>query len=297
MGIPDYYVVHAAGIPSILKVDARTGSKITFIDQAEVYGNIEKVAAGEDDTFYLAVRPDDSTACASVIYRTRMGVGDSPKVDVRRMVRLRAGGHVGALAVTRDGSRLAYVDDGCGSGTPQTLTVHDVKTNMSESWSITTAGKNLSAKHLAWAGQDRIALSVIEPCTADPGEFCLPDTVVRMLDTRDPGRDLARASELRRWREAGSDLPIAFSADASSLFTPSDDKEGIEETSIADGNVLGEFDLSGEGGRIVDLAMDAAGQHLLVESTTSLDHLDVRLGRSATLPWPLDVRRPFDVAW
>ncbi|MGI5271470.1 hypothetical protein ACQEUU_20110 [Nonomuraea sp. CA-218870] len=271
LGGPRFLLV--AGNDGVTVHDARTGkvtSRLGLPPTPEGSfrepGGYLLAGAGDGETFYIAqsVMSRETQVSSTRFYRARVDGQGEPAELVHDVIHKVTGTTASSLAVTDDGTRLAYSLDGkvCGQGKTlrfcpgAQLTVVDLPTGATRTWT-TNAGQIQS---LSWAA-DRRTLGLLVKSEA------------RVLDTTASGTTLATSRVIAPGQEVTAS---AISPDGRSMLighTRSADgrrphRYTIDEYSIPDGHRLRTLVSRNHDGKSIArwnlVRYDGTGHHLLL---------------------------------
>ncbi|GLW07389.1 hypothetical protein Misp01_25190 [Microtetraspora sp. NBRC 13810] len=261
-----------AGGDGVTVLDARTGkvrSRIGLPPAPE--GSVREpggyllAGAGDGETFYIAqsVKSRSTQVSTTRFHRARIDARGRLTGLTRDVIPQVTGTTASSLAVTGDGTRLAYSLDGkvCGRGETvrfcpgARLTVVDLPTGTTRAWTTNTAGQ---IESLSWAA-DRRTLGLVVKAGA------------RVLDTAAPGTTLAKSRVVAPGTEATT---ATISPDGIGILighTRSPDggsqRYTIDEYSIADGRRIRTLVSRDHDGDVMArwnlMRYDATGRHLL----------------------------------
>ncbi|GLX00692.1 hypothetical protein [Microtetraspora sp. NBRC 16547] len=245
-----------------------------------VPGGYLLAGTGEGTTFYVAQSVKSHTTMVSTTWFYRLRVDDRGKVAevTRDVIAPVIGDAVSSIAITDDGTRLAYSLDGkvCGAGKTlrfcpgARLVVVDLPGRTTRSWTTNAFGR---IESLSWAADGRTLGFVV-------------NSELRVLDTAATGDTLKSSRVVVRSVEAP--VGAAISPDGRTIavgspFSPPDGKGpqrySIEEYSVADGTRLRTLfsaeNATRAGARWTLIRYDATGRHLLIKGNVyPLSRLD-----------------------
>jgi hypothetical protein len=160
--------------------DARTGSAAIISNAHRVYSAV--AAAGDDRTFWTV---SNTGTCGPItLDKIVLQRGEPVHAATTRYVPGTTGlrGEVGSMAVSHDGTQLAYaittkIDPTYGECSTYELRVLDLRSGATRAWT----GGDASVSALNWAPDDRTLLMHVNGCCGDY------EPSVSRLDTRAPG--------------------------------------------------------------------------------------------------------------
>ncbi|GGP09662.1 hypothetical protein LDL08_25125 [Nonomuraea glycinis] len=272
LGGPRFLLI--AGNDGVTVHDARTGkvaSRLGLPPTPEGSfrepGGYLLAGAGDGATFYIAqsVMSRETQVSSTRFYRARVDEQGKPAELVRDVIPKVIGTTASSLALTSDGTRLAYSLDGkvCGQGKMlrfcpgAQLTVVDLPAGTRRTWTTDAAGQ---IRNLSWAADRRVLGFVVK-------------SEARVLDAAAAGTTLAISRVVARGQEAKAS---AISPDGRSMLIGrthlSDGRQPhrytIDEYSVTDGRkirTLLSVDRHGKTSAWWNLIRyDATGRHLLV---------------------------------
>ncbi|WP_433418534.1 hypothetical protein ACQP1V_02850 [Microtetraspora malaysiensis] len=241
-----------------------------------VPGGYLLTGTGRGTTFYVAQSVKSHTTMVSTTWFYRLRVDDRGKVAevTRDVIAPVIGDAVSSIAITDDGTRLAYGLDGkvCGAGKTlrfcpgARLVVVDLPGRTTRSWTTNAFGNIWS---LSWAA-DRRTLG-----------FAVASEV-RVLDTASAGETLKNSHTVVRDVDAPTGVAISPDGHMILIGTPNGERSGrssIGEYSVTDGRKIRTVfsaDHSGSTGALWTLIRyDATGKHLLIKGNVHpLSRLD-----------------------
>ncbi|MFI6396251.1 hypothetical protein ACIBHY_36310 [Nonomuraea sp. NPDC050547] len=254
--------------------DARTGKAASRLELPPTPersfrepGGYLLAGAGDGATFYIAqsVKSRETQVSSTRFYRARVDEQGKPAELVRDVIPKVIGTTASSLAVTSDGTRLAYSLDGkvCGQGKTlrfcpgAQLTVVDLPASRTRTWTTNIAGQ---IESLSWAA-DRRTLGLVVKSEA------------RVLDTTASGTTLGTSQVIAQGKEATAS---AINPNGRSMLIGhiqlsngrQPHRYTIDEYSVPDGRKLRTLlsrDHDGnEGGRWSLIRYDGTGHHLLL---------------------------------
>ncbi|MEU6797961.1 hypothetical protein ABZ907_40220 [Nonomuraea wenchangensis] len=268
-----------AGNDGVTVHDARTGKITSRLDLPPTPqgsfrepGGYLLAGAGDGATFYVAqsVESRETQVSSTRFYRARVDAQGRAAELVRDVIPEVTGTTASSLAVTNDGTRLAYSLDGkvCGQGKTlrfcpgAQLRVVDLPTGTTRTWT-TNAAEHIES--LSWAA-DRRTLGLVVKSEA------------RVLDTTASGTTLAAGQAVAPGTEATT---ATISPDGRSLLIghTQPPRYTVDEYSVPDGRKIRTLVSRSRDGKSMArwnmLRYDATGRHLLLSANTEpLSRLD-----------------------
>ncbi|MED7931518.1 hypothetical protein SMD20_45375 [Nonomuraea sp. LP-02] len=260
-----------AGNDGVTVHDARTGKATSRLGLPPTPqgsfrepGGYLLAGAGDGTTFYVAqsVQSRETQVSSTRFYRARVDAQGRPAELVRDVIPEVTGTTASSLAVTDDGTRLAYSLDGkvCGQGKTlrfcpgAQLTVVDLPTGTTRTWTTNAAGQ---IESLSWAADRRTLGLVVK-------------TEARVLDTTASGTTLAASQAIAPGTEATT---ATISPDGRSMLIGHG--HTIDEYSVPGGRKIRTLVSGDSNARWNLIRYDATGRHLLlggnVEPLSRLD--------------------------
>ncbi|MFG1615744.1 hypothetical protein ACGFI3_23530 [Nonomuraea wenchangensis] len=280
------------------KVTSRLGLPPTPQGSFREPGGYLLAGAGDGATFYVAqsVQSRETQVSSTRFYRARIDDQGKQAELVRDVIPEVTGTTASSLAVTSDGTRLAYSLDGkvCGQGKTlrfcpgAQLTVVDLPTGTTRRWT-TNAAEQIES--LSWTADRRTLGLVVK-------------TEARILDTTAPGTALAAGQVIAAGTEATTST---ISPDGRSMLIghTRPPHYTIDEYSVPDGRKIRTLvDRSHDGDSMARwnlIRYDATGRHLLLggnfEPLSRVDDGRITPLIGPGTPQPLGSRPEIQAAW
>lgn len=310
-GGPKFFIANRSG-SAVAIYDSATGRRLdqttapkgmeidqisSVTDESFVFSAVDKIRAPH---LYRAVLT--SAGSVSHVMRLPLPTGITP-ANV-------------ALAISRSGSKLAYVGGFAGDGSAGThLTVRDLSNTGVHKFTLQRKTHSWIS-NVSWASdEDHLAMTVLSPCKNSPpdGEACTGDVSVRVLDSTSTDLDISNAPEVARnpaWGTATQNPlrsyvsgPAVLSSNGSAAYVPLSirEKDGhratlVQEISSTSGKPIRELGRRPAGDDwILSLAIDESGRYLIARFPTRLQR--IRLSDGVHSHTSLEETDISQVAW